>query len=72
MCGKKGRAVLDLSFNQEVNKKLSLKLTARDLLAPDLIFYNDIDANQTWSAGDDQMWRTNFGPTVTFGLTYQL
>lgn len=68
----KGRAVLDLSFNQEVNKKLSLKLTARDLLAPDLIFYNDIDANQTWSAGDDQMWRTNFGPTVTFGLTYQL
>ncbi len=68
----KGRAVLDLSFNQEVNKKLSLKLTARDLLAPDLIFFNDIDANQTWSAGDDQMWRTNFGPTVTFGLTYQL
>ena len=68
----KGRAVLDLSFNQEVNKKLSLKLTARDLLAPDLIFYNDIDANQTWSEGDDQMWRTNFGPTVTFGLTYQL
>lgn len=68
----KGRAVLDLSFSQEVNKKLSLKLTARDLLAPDLIFYNDIDANQTWSAGDDQMWRTNFGPTVTFGLTYQL
>jgi len=68
----KGRAVLDLSFNQEVNKKLSLKLTARDLLTPDLIFYNDIDANQTWSEGDDQMWRTNFGPTVTFGLTYQL
>lgn len=68
----KGRAVLDLSINQEVNKKLSLKFTARDLLAPDLIFFNDINNDQRWSEGDDQMWRTNFGPTVTLGLTYQL
>jgi hypothetical protein len=68
----KGRAVLDLSMNQEVNEKLSIKLTARDLLAPDLIFFNDIDNNQQWSEGDDQMWRTNFGPTVSLGLTYRL
>ncbi|MEY3693229.1 MAG: hypothetical protein RL157_553, partial [Bacteroidota bacterium] len=68
----KGRAVLDLSINQEVNKKLSLKFTARDLLAPDLIFFNDISNDQRWSEGDDQMWRTNFGPTVSLGLTYQL
>jgi predicted oxidoreductase (fatty acid repression mutant protein) len=68
----KGRAVLDLSMNQEVNEKLSIKLTTRDLLAPDLIFFNDIDNNQQWSEGDDQMWRTNFGPTVSLGLTYRL
>jgi TonB-dependent receptor len=68
----KGRAMLDLSFSQDVNKKLSVKLTARDLLAPDLIFFNDIDNNQKWSEGDDQMWRTNFGPTISLGLTYQL
>ena len=68
----KGRAVLDLSINQEVNKKLSLKFTARDLLAPDLIFFNDINNDQRWSEGDDQMWRTHFGPTVSLGLTYQL
>jgi hypothetical protein len=68
----KGRAVLDFSFSQELNKRINLKLTARDLLAPDLIFYNDIDNNQTWSPNDDQMWRTNFGPTITFGLTYKI
>jgi hypothetical protein len=68
----KGRAVLDFSFSQELNKRVNLKLTARDLLAPDLIFYNDIDNNQTWSPNDDQMWRTNFGPTITLGLTYKI
>jgi outer membrane receptor protein involved in Fe transport len=68
----KGRAVLDLSLNQEVNEKLSIKLTARDLLAPDLIFFNDIDNNQKWSEGDDQMWRSNFGPTIALGLTYRM
>ena len=64
--------MLDLSINQEVNKKLSLKFSARDLLAPDLIFFNDISNDQRWSEGDDQMWRTNFGPTISLGLTYQL
>lgn len=68
----KGRAVLDLSFSQDVNEKLSIKVTARDLLAPDLIFFNDIDNNQKWSEGDDQMWRSNFGPTLTLGLSYRL
>ena len=68
----KGRAVLDLSFSQDVNEKLSIKVTARDLLAPDLIFFNDIDNNKKWSEGDDQMWRSNFGPTLTLGLSYRL
>jgi hypothetical protein len=68
----KGRAVLDLSFSKDVNEKLSIKVTARDLLAPDLIFFNDIDNNKKWSEGDDQMWRSNFGPTLTLGLSYRL
>jgi outer membrane receptor protein involved in Fe transport len=76
-----GRSVLDLSVAKDFgkDKKWSLRLTARDLLAQDLIFFNDITNNQKWDpsdaaagiVGDDEVWRTNFGPTITLGATYK-
>ena len=75
-----GRSVLDLSIAQDFgkDKKWSLRLTAKDLLAQDLIFFNDINNNQRWDAPvngvaiDDEVWRTNFGPTITLGASYKL
>lgn len=76
-----GRSVLDLSVAKDFgkDKKWSLRLTAKDLLAQDLIFFNDITNNQKWDpsdaaagiVGDDEVWRTNFGPTITLGATYK-
>jgi hypothetical protein len=71
---------LDLSIAQDFgkDKKWSLRLTAKDLLAQDLIFFNDINNNQRWDAPlnavsvDDEVWRTNFGPTITLGASYKL
>ena len=68
-----GRSVLDLQVSKSfADDKWEIRLTARDLLAQDLIFFNDISGNRRFDEGqDDEMWRTNFGPTVQLGLNYK-
>ena len=68
-----GRSVLDLQVSKSfADDKWEIRLTARDLLAQDLVFFNDISGNRRFDKGqDDEMWRTNFGPTVQLSLNYK-
>jgi hypothetical protein len=52
-------------------KKLELKLNVKDLLAQDLIYFQDINKNKKYDKGTDSAWQElTFGQTVSMSLKY--
>lgn len=66
------RNVIDLQISKTfLDKKLEVKLNVKDLLAQDLIFYQDLNKNKKYDAGIDNRWQeTTFGQTVSLSLNY--
>ncbi|MBL7918270.1 MAG: TonB-dependent receptor, partial [Bacteroidia bacterium] len=66
------RHVLDFQVTKTFKEKLELKLNVRDVLAQDLLFYQDINKNKKYDKGIDSRWQeTTFGQTITLGLSYR-
>ncbi len=66
------RNVIDLQFSKTFREKLTLKVSLRDVLAQDLIFYQDLNANKKYDEGTDNRWQeTNFGQTLSVSLNYK-
>lgn len=66
------RNVIDLQISKTfLNKQLELKLNVRDLLAQNLLFYQDLNQNKKYDEGIDNRWQeTTFGQTISFSASY--
>lgn len=65
------RSVLDIQISKSF-RKWDLKLTAGDLLAQDLVFYQDINDNKKYNSGEDNtIFRYKMGQSVTLAAAYK-
>jgi TonB-dependent receptor len=65
------RNVIDLQFTKTFKKKFEFKANIKDLLAQDLIFYQDLNKNKKYDLATDNRWQeTNFGQTISLSLNY--
>jgi TonB-dependent receptor len=65
------RHVIDLQLVKNFNDKFELKLNVKDLLAQDLIFFQDINKNKKYDVDVDNTWQQmNFGQTISLSLKY--
>jgi len=66
-----GRNVIDFQVSKIIKKKFELKLNVKDILAQDLIFFQDINKNKKFDNGIDSRWQEiTFGQTVSLSLKY--
>ncbi len=67
-----GRHVLDFQIGKTWKDKYELKLNCADLLAQDLIFFQDINKNKRYDKGVDSAWQEiTFGQTITLNFKYK-
>jgi hypothetical protein len=66
-----GRNVIDFQVSKTFKKKFELKLNIKDLLAQDLVFFQDINKNKKYDKGVDSAWQEiTFGQTASISLKY--
>lgn len=66
------RNVLDFQIAKRIKERLEIKLNVRDAIAQNLIFYQDIDKNGKYDKEkDNTMVTTNYGQTISLGVTYK-
>jgi TonB-dependent receptor len=66
------RHVIDLQFAKTFSEKFQLKVNLKDMLAQDLVFYQDLNNNKKFDLGTDNKWQqTNFGQTLSVSLSYK-
>ena len=67
-----GRHVLDFQIGKTWKDKYELKLNCADLLAQDLVFFQDINKNKRYDKGIDNAWQEiTFGQTITLNFKYK-
>ncbi len=81
----KPRHVLDLQLSKTFKEKIELKLNVRDILAQNLIFYQDINKNgkldkssftdnkefEHTSSSDNLLVNTKLAPTISLSISYK-
>ena len=70
-----GRNVIDLQIAKTFNEKFELKLNVKDLLAQELVFFQDLNGNKKYDkgtdAGSDNAWQEiQFGQTISLSFKY--
>jgi len=66
------RHVIDLQFAKTFKEKFQLKINVKDVLAQNLLFYQDLNSNKKYDEGVDNRWQeTNFGQTLSISLNYK-
>ncbi len=66
------RTIIDLQLNKTLFKNLDLRLGIRDLLAQNIIFYQNKDNNQQYdSAKDAVIWSYRVGSSYSLSATYK-
>ncbi len=65
------RHVIDLQLVKNFKDKFEIKLNVKDLLAQDLVFFQDINKNKRYDLGVDNTWQEiTFGQTISLSLKY--
>jgi len=65
------RHVIDLQLVKNFTDKFEIKLNVKDLLAQDLVFFQDINKNKKYDATVDNTWQQiTFGQTISLSLKY--
>ena len=65
------RTIIDFQVAKQF-KKFDIKFTLGDLLAQDLVFYQDIDDNKKYNAEkDNSIFNYNMGRTVSLSFNYK-
>ncbi|MDQ3073705.1 MAG: TonB-dependent receptor, partial [Bacteroidota bacterium] len=69
----KGRSVIDLQFSKDLfDDRMTVKLGAADILSQDLVFFQNINKNNRYDAGaDDIVWTYKMPSFYSFGLSYK-
>jgi hypothetical protein len=65
------RSVIDLQVSKKFGKHFEMKASISDLLAQNLVFYQDIDGNKKYNSGDQVLYDYFFGRTISVGLNYR-
>lgn len=66
-----GRNVIDFQIAKTFNEKFELKLNVKDLLAQELVFFQDLNGNKKYDFGTDNAWQeVKFGQTISLSLKY--
>jgi outer membrane receptor protein involved in Fe transport len=66
-----GRNVVDVQLSKLIQEKFEIKLNVKDLLAQDLVFFQDLNGNKKLDRGVDNPWQEiNYGQTVTLSFKY--
>ena len=66
-----GRNVIDLQIAKTFNEKFELKLNVKDLLAQELVFFQDLNGNKKYDLETDNAWQeVQFGQTISLSFKY--
>ena len=66
-----GRNVIDIQVSKKIGDKIELKLNVKDLLAQDLIYFQDLNGNKKYDLGIDNNWQEiKFGQTISMSIKY--
>jgi TonB-dependent receptor len=66
------RTVVDFQAAYTIKKDLDIKLNVRDLLAPNLILFNDYNANNKYDKNVDLIFGTrNYGRSISMSISYK-
>jgi outer membrane receptor protein involved in Fe transport len=69
----RGRNVLDFQISKLfLDKKLEIKINVKDILAQDLIYFQDLNGNRKFDYLDNKWQEINFGQTISFAIKYNL
>ena len=63
------RHVLDFQISKKI-KNCELKLNIKDILAQDLIYFQDLNNNQRFNLGDNDWQKVQFGQTITLSAKF--
>ena len=69
----KQRHVFDLQVTKKfLEKRMEVKLNVSDLLAQDLILYQDLNQNKKYDLKTDNRWQeTSYGQTISLSVSYK-
>lgn len=68
----RGRNALDLQFVKTLkDDKIELKLNIKDVIAQDLVYFQDLNNNRKYDVSDNNWQQINFGQTVTLSFRYK-
>ena len=68
----KGRNVFDIQLNKTVYKNIEIRFSIRDLLAQNIIFYQNTDSKTAYdSKVDKDIWNFKVGSTYSFSVSYK-
>jgi len=66
-----GRNVIDFQIAKTFKEKFELKLNVKDILAQELVFFQDLNGNKKYDLGTDNAWQeVKFGQTISVSLKY--
>ncbi len=66
------RSVIDLQINKTFFKKLDVRFGIRDLLAQNIIFYQNGDSDKSFdSSKDNEIWNYKVGSSYSINLSYK-
>lgn len=66
-----GRNVIDIQVSKKIGDKIELKLNVKDLLAQDLVYFQDLNGNKKYDLGIDNNWQEiKFGQTISMSIKY--
>ncbi len=66
------RSVIDLQINKTFYKKLDVRFGIRDLLAQNIVFYQNCDDNTSYdSSKDKDIWNFKVGSSYSVNLSYK-
>jgi dipeptidyl aminopeptidase/acylaminoacyl peptidase len=66
------RTIIDLSISKVIAKKLTIRFVAGDVLAQDLVFYQDLNTNKKYDKGGDvTAFRFQNGFTTTLSINFK-
>ena len=65
-----GRNLVDFQLVRNFEDKFEMRLNVKDALANELVFFQDLNKNQKFDAGDNAWQNVTFGQTVSLSLKY--
>jgi len=65
------RNVIDLQLSKTFkDDKIEVKLNIKDILAQDLIYFQDLNGNRKYDIGDNRWQEVNFGQSISLSFKY--